>query len=56
LDWPTLNAEYVFELRWWKINEIAQASETTFAPAQLLQHLQTFVEQGVPTHPIDVGV
>ena len=56
LDWPTLNAEYVFEVRWWEVAEIAQASETTFAPAKLLQHIQNIVEQGVPTHPIDVEI
>ena len=27
LDWDTLNAEYLFELRWWHIDEIAEAQE-----------------------------
>ena len=34
LTWEQLNAEFVFELRWWTLDEIRE-SDTTFAPRTL---------------------
>lgn len=56
LDWDTLNAEYLFELRWWHINEIASASETTFVPAGLHAHAVDIIENRISSFPIEVGV
>lgn len=56
LDWEQLNAEYVFELRWWSIDDIVAADHLTFAPAELgplLDHLHRY---GPPDEPVDVGV
>lgn len=56
LDWATLNAEYVFELRWWHIDDIATANEITFAPIDLSQHVRPIIEGKIPESPVDVGV
>jgi 8-oxo-dGTP pyrophosphatase MutT (NUDIX family) len=56
LDWDTLNAEYLFELRWWHIDEIASASETTFVPAGLHAHSIDIIENRIPSSPINVEV
>ena len=55
LTWAQLHAEYVHELRWWSLAEIA-ASDAHFAPAALAEHLATLLRDGVPPAPIDVGV
>jgi 8-oxo-dGTP pyrophosphatase MutT (NUDIX family) len=60
LDWEQLNAEYVFELRWWDIDDILAADHLTFAPAELgrlLEQLHRDLQQhGPPGEPLDVGV
>ena len=55
LDWDTLNAEYLFELRWWHIDEIAEA-QTTFAPTGLHTHAMNIIEDRIPSLPINVEV
>ena len=56
LDWSQLNAEYVFELRWWQIDDILAADHLTFAPAALGALLDDVHRNGPPAAPIDVGV
>ena len=56
LDWETLNAEYLFELRWWHIDEIAAAAQTSFAPARLHAHAMNIIENRIPSSPINVEV
>jgi hypothetical protein len=55
MGWDELRAEYIDELRWWTLDELATASER-FAP----RHLPTFVAQiardGPPPEPFDSGV
>ena len=48
--------EYVFELRWWTIHEIAAAADLVFVPGALADHLRDLVSHGVPETPVDVGV
>jgi hypothetical protein len=55
LDWDTLNAEYLFELRWWHIDEIATA-QTTFVPSGLHGHVMNIIENRIPSSPINVEV
>jgi 8-oxo-dGTP pyrophosphatase MutT (NUDIX family) len=55
LDWDTLNAEYLFELRWWHIDEIAEAP-TTFVPSGLHTHAMNIIEDRIPPSPINVEV
>ncbi len=56
LDWPQLNAEYVFELRWWSIDDIVAADHLTFAPGDLGALLDDLHRNGPPAAPLDVGV
>ena len=55
LSWKQLNAEYVFELRWWALPELAAAAET-FAPRRLPELVRDLVVNGPPQAPIDAGV
>lgn len=55
LSWAQLNAEYVFELRWWMLAEI-EAAEETFAPRRLPELVRDLVANGAPLAPIDAGV
>lgn len=55
MGWEQLNAEHVFELRWWTIAEILAATEATFFPADMGAQLATLVENGPPQTPIDVN-
>ena len=55
LSWEQLNAEYLFELRWWTPAELDEAEET-FAPRRLPALLRELLRDGPPAEPIDVGV
>jgi len=54
--WEQLNAERMFAMRWWTVDEIASAVDEHFVPADLAMHLCALVETGVPKTPWDVGV
>lgn len=56
LTWERLNAEYVFELRWWTLAEIVAATDVHFVPAALGAHLGALLRDGPPAIPLDVGV
>lgn len=57
LTWEQLNAEYVFELRWWTLDDLrAAASDVVFVPGALVAHLAAVLVDGPPPEPIDVGV
>ena len=55
LSWEQLNAEYVFELRWWTLAQLEKADET-FAPSRLPELIRDLVVNGAPLAPIDAGV
>jgi 8-oxo-dGTP pyrophosphatase MutT (NUDIX family) len=55
LSWEELNAEYVYELRWWQQTELRDAAET-FAPRRLVELVRSLVVDGPPAEPIDTGV
>jgi 8-oxo-dGTP pyrophosphatase MutT (NUDIX family) len=55
LSWEQLNAEYVFELRWWTQAELGEAAET-FAPRRLPELVRSLISDGPPAHPIDAGI
>jgi 8-oxo-dGTP diphosphatase len=55
LTWEQLNAEFVFELRWWTLDEI-RAADVQFVPATLAGHLADLLSDGPPAEPLDVGV
>lgn len=52
-DWDQLNAEYVFELRWWTLDELRSADIIT-APQQLAALVTEFVATGAPASPWSV--
>ncbi|MGZ4703099.1 MAG: NUDIX domain-containing protein [Ilumatobacteraceae bacterium] len=54
LSWEQMNAEFVHELRWWTIDEIA-ASDAHFVPKQLHALLSMLLRDGPPVDSIDVG-
>lgn len=54
LTWAELNAEFVHELRWWTIDEIA-ASDANFVPRGLLVLLGALLRDGPPIDSIDVS-
>ena len=56
IGWEAMRAEYVFELRWWPLDEIATRTDLRFAPRRLAHHLATLLTTGVPDRPVDVGV
>ena len=55
LPWERLNAEYLFELRWWTLDELEQA-DVTFAPRRLPELVASLLRDGPPAVTIDVGV
>ena len=55
LTWEQLEREYVFEIRWWTVEEIEEAV-TTFAPRRLPELLRDLLRDGPPAEPLDAGV
>ncbi len=52
LTWEQLRAEFVHELRWWTLDELAQASTThLFAPLVLASVVHDVVHNGPPADP-----
>ena len=54
LTWEQMNAEFVYELRWWTLDEVA-ASDLHFVPTRLHALLTTLLRDGPPADPIDVS-
>ena len=58
LTWEQLNAEHLFEIRWWSPAELAAFAPTTtefFAPRRLPELFATLLADGPPSSPIDTG-
>ena len=56
IGWDALRDEYVFEMRWWRLDEIVERTDLRFVPRRLATHLATLFEGVVPATPLDVGV
>ncbi len=54
LGWEQLRAELVFELRWWRPDELDPSMP--LVPASLCEHLAALRRDGPPKRPVDVGV
>ena len=54
LSWEELNREYVFELRWWTLEELEQA-DVVFAPRRLPELVGSLIREGPPSVPLDVS-
>jgi hypothetical protein len=60
-SWEQLEREYLFEVRWWTLEELeaagtAPAEPTTFAPRRLPELVRALLEEGPPAEPLDAGV
>jgi len=56
-SWEQLNAEYVFEIRWWTLAELLRASnagEIITAPRELAALVEDLLTNGPPAEPLDV--
>ncbi len=53
LTWAQMNAEYVFGMKWWSIDEIAASSEH-LVPAALARHVTDLLRDGPPIRPFDI--
>lgn len=54
LTWEQLHSEYVFEVSWHRIDELAAIGH--LAPASLPHRLAELLRDGPPIEPVDVGV
>lgn len=54
MTWEQLNAEYVYDLRWWHVHELSEHLQ--MVPRQLVHHLQVLLQDGPPNRPVDVGI
>lgn len=54
LSWEQMNAEFVHELRWWTLDEIA-ASDAFFVPVGLHSLVTALLRDGPPRDSIDVS-
>lgn len=55
MSWTELNEEYLFEIRWWSVDEIRAASDITWSPSGLPNLLRDIVHFGLPPAPIDIA-
>jgi len=53
--WEQLNAEHVFEMRWWTLGEV-ESTSAVLAPGALARLFREYLETGPPTEPIDIDV
>lgn len=56
IGWDAMHDEYVFELRWWTVDEIVARPDLRFVPRRLVEHLRRLLADGPPAEPVDVGV
>jgi 8-oxo-dGTP pyrophosphatase MutT (NUDIX family) len=56
LSWEQLNAEYVYELRWWTLEQVEAATDHRFVPGPLGALLRGLVDNGLPNAPVEVPV
>jgi 8-oxo-dGTP pyrophosphatase MutT (NUDIX family) len=54
LSWEQMNAEFVHELRWWTVSDIA-GSDAHFVPTGLHMLIATLLRDGPPNQSIDVS-
>ncbi len=54
MSWEQLNAEHVFDMRWWHLHELGDHLQ--LVPRNLVGHLTTLLRDGPPKGPVDVGI
>lgn len=56
IGWEAMREEYVVDLRWWTLDDIATRTDQRFVPRRLEAHLRDLLTRGVSNEPVDVGV
>ncbi len=56
MTWEQLNAEHLYEVRWWTLAEVETATDVRFVPAELAVRLGALLRDGPPAAALDVGV
>lgn len=56
IGWERLRAEFVYEMRWWSVDEIDAARGVRFAPRRLGELFRAYLVEGPPATPIDTGI
>lgn len=56
LTWDELRAENLYEIRWWRLDEIEAERTLGFIPAALPSLLRGLVDDGPPRRPVDTGI
>ena len=62
LSWDQLNAENIFEIRWWSMEELAAAKDdvteggSIWCPRDIWELVSGIVENGPPNSPLEIGV
>jgi len=64
IGWDRLRAEFVHEIRWWSLDELAEVptdlelrpDEIRFAPRRLADLVRDLLDAGPPGMPIDTGI
>lgn len=54
LPWEVLNTEYMFELRWWTLDEMRTRDDVWWVPRALPELIADLLDGGIPTSPLDV--
>ena len=59
MSWEELRAENVFEIRWWSLTELYEAtenSEVKWIPQDLPRLVIDIIENGPPSRPLPIGL
>jgi hypothetical protein len=58
IGWEALRDEFVHEIRWWSLDEIASTDgpRVLFMPRRLAHFARDVLEHGPPPEPVDTGV
>lgn len=52
--WEQLNAEYVFDMRWWNLEDLERTNEV-LVPGDLKALVRSVLEHGAPPEPFETG-
>jgi len=55
VGWDVLRSEYLHEIRWWSIDELATRSDIVWVPGDLPRLIAELERDGTPSEPLEVG-
>lgn len=56
VGWDELRVEYLHEIRWWAVDELAERTDIVWVPGDLPRLVADIERHGTPSEPIEVGV